>query len=160
MLSRRDLIATVPAVAAAPMAATAAGPERAGAPGAPTIAALAVAAYPHPKLGGALYGVFAERYLSGLDDAGRAAIAAFIARLDADAGGPWASQPVARRDKILAAHAGDPAYAGFLWRMAEILYRDPKVWALIGFDGSALERGGWLNGGFDDIDWLPAVKRP
>lgn len=35
------------------------------------------------------------------------------------------------------------------------LYNDPAVWALMGYEGSAMEHGGYLERGFDDIDWLP-----
>lgn len=154
MLSRRDLIATVQALAVVPKGATA----RVG-PGEPaatrSVAALALAAYPHPKLGGAFYTGLAARYLTELDAPGRAALDAFAARLDADASGHWATAPVTARTRILATHAADPAYRGFLWRTAELAYRDPAVWKLIGFEGSSLEHGGYLERGFDDIDWLP-----
>jgi hypothetical protein len=29
---------------------------------------------------------------------------------------------------------------------------------LVGYGGSAIEQGGYINRGFDDIDWLEAVK--
>ena len=29
-----------------------------------------------------------------------------------------------------------------------------RVWAHIGYEGSSFERGGYLQRGFDDIDWL------
>jgi hypothetical protein len=37
----------------------------------------------------------------------------------------------------------------------EVLYRDPEVWRLVGYGGSAIEQGGYLTRGFDAIDWLP-----
>lgn len=37
----------------------------------------------------------------------------------------------------------------------EYLYRDERVWQLLGFEGSSIEHGGYLERGFDDIDWLP-----
>ncbi len=35
------------------------------------------------------------------------------------------------------------------------LYMNPVVWKLIGYEGSSVEHGGYINRGFDDIDWLP-----
>ncbi|MEX2525288.1 MAG: hypothetical protein WD750_10040 [Gammaproteobacteria bacterium] len=37
---------------------------------------------------------------------------------------------------------------------AQVLYRDERVWKLIGYGGNALARGGYLDS-FDNIDWLP-----
>jgi hypothetical protein len=36
------------------------------------------------------------------------------------------------------------------------LYDNKAVWPLFGYEGSSYEKGGYLNRGFDDIDWLPA----
>ncbi len=35
------------------------------------------------------------------------------------------------------------------------LYGNPEVATTLGFEGSAVEHGGYLDRGFDDIDWLP-----
>ena len=34
------------------------------------------------------------------------------------------------------------------------LFDDREVWALLGYEGSSLEKGGYLNRGLNDIDWL------
>jgi hypothetical protein len=34
-------------------------------------------------------------------------------------------------------------------------YTHPKVWEHIGYPGSSVEYGGYVDRGFDDIDWLP-----
>ncbi|QNP60516.1 gluconate 2-dehydrogenase subunit 3 family protein [Paenacidovorax monticola] len=34
------------------------------------------------------------------------------------------------------------------------LYNNKKLWPLFGYEGSAWEKGGYVNRGFDDIDWL------
>jgi hypothetical protein len=34
------------------------------------------------------------------------------------------------------------------------MYVQPEVWALLGYRGNALAQGGYLNRGFNDIDWL------
>lgn len=35
------------------------------------------------------------------------------------------------------------------------LYNQKEVWPKFGYEGSSFEYGGYLNRGFDDIDWLP-----
>ena len=35
------------------------------------------------------------------------------------------------------------------------LYNDPETWALLGYEGSSYEHGGYIDRGFDDLDWLP-----
>jgi hypothetical protein len=34
------------------------------------------------------------------------------------------------------------------------LYNNPEVWPKFGYEGSSAEHGGYINRGFDDIDWL------
>lgn len=35
------------------------------------------------------------------------------------------------------------------------LYEDEEVWEVLGYEGPSFEKGGYLNRGFDDLDWLP-----
>lgn len=35
------------------------------------------------------------------------------------------------------------------------LYDDHEVWQILGYEGSSFEKGGYLNRGFNDLDWLP-----
>ena len=37
------------------------------------------------------------------------------------------------------------------------LYNQPEIWPKFGYQGSSAEYGGYLNRGFNDIDWLPSV---
>jgi hypothetical protein len=34
------------------------------------------------------------------------------------------------------------------------LYNQPAVWSLLGYEGSSFEKGGYLDRGFDDVNWL------
>jgi hypothetical protein len=34
------------------------------------------------------------------------------------------------------------------------LYNQKEVWPLFGYEGESFSKGGYLNRGFDDIDWL------
>ena len=34
------------------------------------------------------------------------------------------------------------------------IYNNPEVWAVLGYEGESASKGGYINRGFDDIDWL------
>lgn len=34
-------------------------------------------------------------------------------------------------------------------------YDDHEVWDLLGYEGPSFDKGGYLDRGFDDLDWLP-----
>jgi hypothetical protein len=34
------------------------------------------------------------------------------------------------------------------------IYNNPDVWKVLGYEGPSAELGGYINRGFDDIDWL------
>lgn len=38
------------------------------------------------------------------------------------------------------------------------LYDDHEVWDLLGYEGPSFDRGGYLERGFNDLDWLPEPK--
>ena len=40
----------------------------------------------------------------------------------------------------------------------DVLYKTPEMFELLGYGGSAIEFGGYLNRGFDDIGWLPETE--
>jgi hypothetical protein len=38
------------------------------------------------------------------------------------------------------------------------LYDDHEVWDLLGYEGPSFDQGGYLERGFNDLDWLPEPK--
>ena len=38
--------------------------------------------------------------------------------------------------------------------MVEI-YSDPQTWKLLGYEGPSFAQGGYIDRGFNDLDWLP-----
>ncbi len=64
-------------------------------------------------------------------------------------------------DRALAAlrRVSDLDFFGFIRRTTVLnLYDDPEVWAALGYEGESFSKGGYLNHGFDDLDWLPAPR--
>ncbi len=79
-----------------------------------------------------------------------------IAQLDAMAhDGDWSALTEQQRLSILE-NIQDTTFFSVLRNTAvQSIYRDPRVWARVGYGGNALQQGGYLTRGFNDIDWLP-----
>lgn len=78
-----------------------------------------------------------------------------VESMDRFGGKPWLKLTEIKRKEVIAA-LFDTAYVGVVrWTTQEVVLRDPTVWAEVGYQGSAIEHGGYLHRGFDDIDWLP-----
>jgi hypothetical protein len=81
--------------------------------------------------------------LHGLDSLGAASGGAFADLDDADA------------LKVLR-HVEGTEFFGFVRRTAVVaLYDDPEVWSALGYEGASFDKGGYIERGFDDLDWLP-----
>lgn len=52
----------------------------------------------------------------------------------------------------------DPLLAQLRSAAVEALYRDPRVWKLIGYGGNALAKGGYV-ADYNSIDWLPESRK-
>jgi hypothetical protein len=35
------------------------------------------------------------------------------------------------------------------------VYNDARTWQLVGYEGPSFDKGGYINRGFNDLDWLP-----
>ena len=35
------------------------------------------------------------------------------------------------------------------------VYNDARTWQLVGYEGPSFDKGGYIDRGFDDLDWLP-----
>jgi hypothetical protein len=38
------------------------------------------------------------------------------------------------------------------------LYDDHEVWDVLGYEGASFDKGGYVDRGFDDLDWLPEPR--
>lgn len=48
-----------------------------------------------------------------------------------------------------------PFFTSVLRTASVKLYDDHEVWELLGYEGSSFDKGGYIDRGFDDLDWLP-----
>ncbi len=74
--------------------------------------------------------------------------------LDQQCGGQWLEMPLPVQIEALRKLEETETFFYLRNRTIESLYRNPAVWKLVGYEGSSIEHGGYLNRGFDDIDWL------
>lgn len=124
-----------------------------------TLARILQQILPHEDLDAAVFrdavAAFADR-IAG-DDRKHRLIADGVAELDATS--TWLDQS---RDEQLRAlkGIGDGEFFALLRTTAlEQVYRDERTWALVGYEGDASRFGGYLDRGFNDIDWLPPAQK-
>ncbi|MBX2878642.1 MAG: Twin-arginine translocation pathway signal [Granulosicoccus sp.] len=126
-----------------------------------TLVQLARDIYPHDRFGDELYAIAVKGHDDkAAEDADyKMMIEAGIANLDAKARAAghdsyldtgWEKHRVA----ILRSMESDGFFQNIRGGLVVSLYNQPKVWELLGYEGSSVEKGGYLDRGFDDIDWL------
>ncbi|MBC7517495.1 MAG: hypothetical protein H7248_01190 [Microbacteriaceae bacterium] len=50
-------------------------------------------------------------------------------------------------------------FFGFVRRTTVLnLYDNEDVWNVLGYEGPSFHKGGYINRGFDDLDWLPKAR--
>jgi hypothetical protein len=114
--------------------------------------------YPHPALADDVYtDVLESLYASAANDPVLAdSLHSSLEILDAAVGGDWLAADAESQVKALKSIEKGDFFATIQNLVRLALYSHPTVWELIGYEGSAVEFGGYIDRGFDDIDWLPA----
>ena len=79
-----------------------------------------------------------------------------LAAMDQRAGGNWMAAPLDRKLSVLEELQSEAFFGRILNAGIDTLYRNPEIYRTLGYQGSSVEYGGYLNRGFADIDWLPA----
>ncbi len=122
-----------------------------------TLTALMRDAFPHDALSPAFYESIAKTYMRELEKSSQALaeLDRGFALLDGSLIAPFAELPMPVRRSLIARYDQEPFFKAVLWRGSELIYRNPDVWKVLGYGGSSIEDGGYLERGFDDIAWLP-----
>jgi hypothetical protein len=117
--------------------------------------------YPHDRLADRFYAVAVKGYdeKAGKDPATLAAFEVGVAALDADA---KASHGVAYADvgweaervALLRPIQGGAFFQGLRSDLIVSLYNQKEIWPLFGYEGESASKGGYVNRGFNDIQWL------
>ena len=121
-----------------------------------TLIVLARDIYPHDRLGDKFYAVVAKSHDTAEAAAGIEEGISSLNALAVGAGAPsyaemgWEADRVALLRQIEAT----PFFQGVRGGMMTSLYNNPEVWPLFGYEGESYSEGGYIDRGFNDIDWL------
>jgi len=70
-------------------------------------------------------------------------------------GDTWKTLVYDRRIELLAQVEQTAFFLTLRNLVADVLYQHPAIWKRLGYGGNALAQGGYVERGFNDIDWLP-----
>lgn len=108
--------------------------------------------FPHDMLGDRFYWpIVASIDAAMADEASGKRVMAGLALLDT--GFVEFDQPA--REAELGKFEGGPFFALVYNATISGLYTNGELWQLFGYEGSSVEHGGYINRGFDEVDWLP-----
>ncbi len=115
--------------------------------------------YPHDALGDPVY----RRAVAAFDRAGAASPAArgwladFVAAVDGATHQPFVDLSESYRVGVLKSIEHSRAFRFVQRAGVRHVYDDLEVWQAFGYEGASYHLGGYLERGFDDLDWLPAI---
>ncbi|WP_417768910.1 Twin-arginine translocation pathway signal [Stappia sp.] len=121
-----------------------------------TLVQMARDIYPHDHVGDAFYASAVKSY----DSADKAEmVEAGIAALDGAAIGKGHAGYLAigwERDRVdlLRAIEDSPFFQTVRGGLVTGLYNQKSVWPLFGYEGESYSKGGYIDRGFDDINWI------
>ena len=113
--------------------------------------------YPHDGIADAVYADVMDGILS--DSAADASMMdtlnQAVTALNAAQNGNWFEIGADDQIKAMMVVENEAFFAAIQGAVMARFYNHPKVWEHIGYPGSSVEYGGYVDRGFDDIDWLP-----
>jgi hypothetical protein len=122
-----------------------------------TLTALIRAAFPHERVPLSAYQRAARTVCSAAEESAwmRVKLAHGLDSLQALADGRF-TELTPQEALPLLLRIQHTTFFGFVRQTVVVsLYEDEEVWEVLGYEGPSFEKGGYLNRGFDDLDWLP-----
>ncbi len=122
-----------------------------------TVAALARTLYPHVALPDSVYArVPAKIDEAAREDAGAAStVNDGVADLDGRGEQPFLQRSAEQQLADAKAIEGSDLFELVRSTAVVEIYSDPQTWKLLGYEGPSFAQGGYVNRGFNDLDWLP-----
>jgi hypothetical protein len=120
-----------------------------------TITVVARAMYPHEALPDSVYARVGARLAEA---AAEDPVTARMVEEGVDAlnrGRPFAGLSAEEKVAELKAIAGSDFFELVRSTAVAEVYADERTWQLVGYEGPSFEKGGYIDRGFDDLDWLP-----
>jgi hypothetical protein len=113
--------------------------------------------YPHAELPDSVYAEVVDGILSttAADPQMTAVLEQAVTELGAARDSDFFDLDGESQLEVVAALRQQPYFAAVQFQVLAHLYSHPQVWELMNYPGSSVEHGGYVERGFDDIDWLP-----
>ena len=115
---------------------------------------MARALYPHDSLDDTFYRRVVDTVAANADAAQLALLADGAAKLDEAGARAFVALPEKEKLAALQAIEGSPFFEAMRAATARYLYDDRALWARFGYEGASSHLGGYIERGFDDIDWI------
>jgi len=115
--------------------------------------------FPHQRLGEQYYAVVVDaldKQAAG-DGATRQLLTDGVAALDSSQGKAWVDLPDGARETALRGIEKTAFFTTVRTQTIGNLYGNPAVYRMFGYGGPSAPLGGYIDRGFDDIDWLPST---
>jgi hypothetical protein len=113
-----------------------------------TITAMARAMYPHDALPDEVYG----RVSATLAEAAESAA---VIRFGVAGLAGFSEKSPLEQTQALREIEGSEFFELVRSTAVVEIYSDPRTWAAFGYEGPSFDKGGYIDRGFDDLDWLP-----
>lgn len=117
-------------------------------------------AFPHPQIPDEPYERMAQKIITEADESTwfRVALTQGLITIDSMTEEHFLELPDDRALAVLK-RITDLEFFGFIRRTTVLnFYDDPQVWELLGYEGESFSKGGYINRGFNDLDWLPEPR--
>ena len=111
--------------------------------------------FPHERLGDAPYQTVVDaiaKEMAGSADLTKQ-IHDGLDSLNQAAGGDFTAASDERQIAAMKELENTPFFGAMAGKTRYYLYNNPAVWADFGFEGSSWEKGGYINRGFNDVNW-------
>ena len=113
--------------------------------------------YPHDNLGDMYYAASTEA-LDGKASSDKTLAKQLkdgLAALDSAMPGKFLDLSEGTQSRIIDSISDTPFFQTVRGHMVVALYNNPLVWRYFGYEGPSFPHGGYLERGFNDINWLP-----
>lgn len=117
-------------------------------------------AFPHESFPDGPYERTADKIIEAADASTwlRLLLVQGVASLESLSGGTFRDMDAKDATAILS-HVEGTEFFGLLRRTAVLhLYDDQDSWDALGYEGPSFDKGGYVDRGFDDLDWLPTPR--
>jgi hypothetical protein len=120
-----------------------------------TITVVARTLYPHDALPNDVYACVGEKLAEAAQEDAEAAKSLEDGASALNRGRPFAELSADAQVEALRILEGSEFFELVRSTAVAQVYSDERTWRLLGYEGPSFEKGGYINRGFNDLDWLP-----